>query len=38
MQEKREELSFYTNQCFEEVKRVSEDNAESLSDHFITQS
>jgi len=34
----REELSFYTNQCLAEVKRIGADNAELLTDHFITQS
>jgi hypothetical protein len=32
----REELSFYTNQCSEEVRRVGLDNCELLTDHFIT--
>lgn len=32
----REELSFYTNQSLEEVKRVATDNSLQLTDHFIT--
>lgn len=36
--ELREELSFYTNQCLDEVRRIGIDNAELLTDHFITQS
>ncbi len=34
----REELSFYTNQCLDEVRRVGKDNGELLTDHFITMS
>ena len=34
----REELSFWTNQCLDEVKRVSWDNGILLTDHFITMS
>lgn len=33
----REELSFYTNQCLDEVKRVAKDNAKVFKDHFCTQ-
>lgn len=36
--EMREELSYYTNQCFDEMRRVGHDNADQLTDHFITQS
>lgn len=35
--EMREELSFYTNQCLEEAKRIAKDNAVIFSDHFTTQ-
>ena len=34
----REELSFYTNQCLDEVRRVGKDNGDMLTDHFITMS
>lgn len=34
----REELSFYTNQCLDEVRRVGNDNGDLLTDHFITMS
>lgn len=34
----REELSFYTNQCLDEVRRVGKDNGDLLTDHFITMS
>lgn len=34
----REELSFWTNQCLDEVRRVSNDNGVLLTDHFITMS
>lgn len=34
----REELSFYTNQCLSEVRRVGTDNGQLLTDHFITLS
>jgi len=30
-----EELSFYTNQCLDEVHRVSKDNGVALIDHFM---
>lgn len=35
--EMREELSFYTNQCLDEVKRVARDNVKVFKDHFCTQ-
>jgi hypothetical protein len=38
LNEQREELSFYTNQCLDEVQRTGRDNGELLTDHFITQS
>lgn len=31
----REELSFFSNQCLDEVKRVSQDNGKLLTDHFL---
>lgn len=34
----REELSFWTNQCLDEVKRIANDNGALLTDHFITMS
>ena len=37
VQEKAEELSFYTNQCLDEVQRVGKDNGVALIDHFIDQ-
>lgn len=38
LSEQREELSFYTNQCLSEVRRVGLDNGNMLTDHFITMS
>lgn len=35
LQEMGEELSFYTNQCLDEVHRVSKDNGVALIDHFM---
>ena len=37
LEEMRQELSFYTNQCWQETRRVSADNAEIFREHFITQ-
>ena len=34
----REELSFYSNQCLNETKRVGRDNGDILIDHFIMMS
>lgn len=34
----REELSFYTNQCLDEVRRTGRDNGRLLSDHYIEMS
>jgi hypothetical protein len=34
----REEMSFYTNQCLDEVRRVGKDNGNLLSDHYIEMS
>lgn len=31
---KREHLSYYTNQCWEETRRVAYDNGRLLRDHF----
>jgi hypothetical protein len=31
---KREELSFFTNQCWDETRRVAYDNGRLLRDHF----
>jgi len=31
----REELSFFSNQCLDEVRRVSQDNGRLLTDHFL---
>lgn len=36
--EMREELSFYTNQCWFEVKRVAAENIKLFKDAFLTQS
>ena len=36
LNEMREELSFYTNQCLDEVRRVGKYNGDLLTDHFIT--
>ena len=38
LEEMRQELSFYTNQCLHEARRISADNAEIFRDHFVTQS
>ena len=38
MEQHREHLSFYTNQCLDEVRRVGNDNGELLTEHFITMS
>ena len=34
----REELSFYSNQCLNETKRIGKDNGNILIDHFIMMS
>lgn len=34
VEHKREEYFFYSNQCWDEVRRVSFDNAENLKEHF----
>ena len=34
----REELSFYSNQCLDETRRVGKDNGKLLIDHFIQMS
>ena len=34
LEEKREELSYYTNQCWEEIRRVGKDNGKLIRDHF----
>ena len=31
---KREELCFYTNQCWDEIRRVGNDNGRLIRDHF----
>ena len=31
----REELSYYTNQSFQEVRRVGNDNSILLNDHYL---
>jgi hypothetical protein len=31
----REQLAFYTNQCFEETRRIGRDDGKLLIDHFI---
>ncbi len=31
---KRQELCFYTNQCWDEIRRVSNDNGNLLFEHF----
>lgn len=35
MEYQREELSFYTNQCLDEVRRTGRDNGRLLSEHYI---
>jgi len=37
LQEMGEELSFYTNQCLDEVRRVGKDNGVAMIDHFMDQ-
>ena len=34
----REELSFYSNTCLDEMRRVGNDNGKLLIDHFIQMS
>lgn len=34
LEEKREELAFYTNQCWEETRRVGRDNGKLIREHF----
>ena len=34
----REELSFYSNQCLNETRRIGKDNGKLLIDHFIQMS
>lgn len=31
----KEELSFYSNQCLDEVRRIGKDNGKLLINHFI---
>ena len=31
---RREELSYYTNQCWEETRRIGYDNGRLMRDHF----
>jgi hypothetical protein len=31
---KREELCFFTNQCWDEIRRVANDNGKLIRDHF----
>ncbi len=38
LEQTREELAFFTNQCLAEVRRVGADNGELLTNHFITMS
>ena len=38
MEGAKEELSFYSNQCLEETRRVGKDNGRLLIDHFIQMS
>ena len=35
---KREELCFYTNQCFDEIRRVANDNGKTMRDHLTEMS
>lgn len=32
---RREEMSFFTNQCWDELRRISEDNGEILREHYV---
>lgn len=34
LESKREELAFFTNQSWDEVKRIGNDNSKLLRDHF----
>ena len=34
----KEELSFYSNQCLDEVRRIGKDNGKLLINHFIQMS
>ena len=38
LEAQREELSFYSNQCLDETRRVGKDNGRLLIDHFIMMS
>jgi len=35
LEQVREELSYYTNQSFQEVRRVGNDNSVLLNDHYL---
>jgi len=32
---RREEMSFFTNQCWDELRRISEDNGVILREHYM---
>lgn len=34
LEQKREELSFFTNQCYEEMRRIGKDNGRLIREHF----
>ena len=34
LEQKKQELCFYTNQCWDEIRRVSKDNGVLLTEHF----
>ena len=34
LDQKREELNFFSNQCWDEIKRVGKDNGRLLREHF----
>ena len=35
LHELSEEFNFFTNQCYEEVRRIGKNNGDSLVDHFM---
>lgn len=35
LQESLEDVNFYTNQCYDEVRRVGKDNGDALIDSFM---
>jgi hypothetical protein len=38
VEKRREEMSFFTNQCWDELRRVSSDNGGILREHYMEMS